>query len=333
MRLEPEDELVHAPDAAQNFNESVYVNALESDGTVGGWMRLGNRVNEGYAELSMVFYLPGGRVACQFGRPRIEVNDAFDAGGLRYEVVEPFETVRMTYDGELLVLDDPAALRDPRTMFETAPRLPGSVEFVTQRVSPPHGGEPTSPEEEAEMLYGSEFSRGHFNQHHRASGHIEVGDERFELADAFGWRDHSWGPRWWQAIWSYRLFLGNLGADRGLMLLKNLREDGPSKRMGVLLVDGDYEEVIDLDVVSDWDDALDPTGATIVARTAHRTAVISAEVVSMAPLRNRRSEGGVELRSRVAEGFTRFRWDDRVGFGMSEYIERVEGGQPVGYPA
>jgi hypothetical protein len=35
---------------------------------------------------------------------------------------------------------------------------------------------------------------------------------------------------------------------------------------------------------------------------------------------------------RIAEGFTEFTWNGRTGYGMTEYIERVEDGVPVGYP-
>jgi hypothetical protein len=100
-----------------------------------GWMRLGNRVNEGYAELSVCLYLPDGRVACQFGRPEIEGNDTFEAGGLRSAVSTPFEHLEMGYEGELLVLEDPSVLRDPKRMFETAPRTSGSVRFDVRGVS------------------------------------------------------------------------------------------------------------------------------------------------------------------------------------------------------
>src|SRR6185312_11010063 len=102
-----------------NFNESVYASGWDAGAKMGAWMRLGNRVNEGYAELSVCIYLPDGRVACQFRRPEIATNDGFDAGGLSYTVSEPFAAQRMAYEGELLVLDDPEDLRDPAKMFET----------------------------------------------------------------------------------------------------------------------------------------------------------------------------------------------------------------------
>ncbi|HZO05746.1 MAG TPA: hypothetical protein VFB52_05115 [Solirubrobacterales bacterium] len=120
------DEFNHAPDDLINFNESVYASGWEASTKMGGWMRLGNRVNEGYAELSVCLYLPDGRVACQFKRPEIEANDRFEAGGLRYAVKEPFESLEMEYEGELLVLDDPEDLRDPAAMFKTAPRVDGA---------------------------------------------------------------------------------------------------------------------------------------------------------------------------------------------------------------
>src|SRR5262245_53595262 len=122
LRLEPADEYPHAVDDLVNFNESVYASGWDAGRKMGGWMRLGNRVNEGYAELSVCLYLPDGRVACQFQRPEIDDNEGFDAGGLRYEVREPFTALEMDYEGELLVLDDPEDLRDPRKMFESAPR-------------------------------------------------------------------------------------------------------------------------------------------------------------------------------------------------------------------
>ena len=92
--LEPEDEYPHEPDEAQNYNESMYLNGFDVDQEVGGWFRLGNRVNEGYAEMSVCLYLPGGRVGFMFGRPHIDTNKEMRAGGLAIEVIEPFKHLR-----------------------------------------------------------------------------------------------------------------------------------------------------------------------------------------------------------------------------------------------
>ena len=64
-RLRPEDEYTHTPEAAANYNESMYFNVFDPASKVGGWFRLGNRPNEGYAEMTVCLYLPGGRVGKQ----------------------------------------------------------------------------------------------------------------------------------------------------------------------------------------------------------------------------------------------------------------------------
>lgn len=329
FRLEPADERTHAPDDVAHFNESIYCNGFDPVRRAGGWMRLGNRVNEGYAELSVCLYLPGGRLACAFRRPPITSNDAFDAGGLRAETVEPFVRQEWRYEGELLLLDDPDALRDPKAMMATAPRVDGSVTLTATGISKVHGGEP---EDGGGSMYGLEFSRGHFNQHVRSVGEIVVGDERIEL-DGFGWRDHSWGPRLWQNISWYRLFILNFGPDRGAMLLKIADPSGATRRVGVILVDGAYEEIEDMDLITRWSPRRDPQAWTLSFRTARRSGVIEGRVLTLAPLRNRREIDGELVVSRVAEGFTEVTWDDRTGLGMTEYIERLDAdGVPVGWP-
>ncbi len=329
FRLEPRDEFPHQPDPTDTFNESVYMNGFDPAQRMGGWMRLGNRANEGYAEVSVCLYLPGGRIACQFQRPSIDGNDRFDAGGLCYECVEPFKRCDMSYEGELLLLDDPELLRNPGTLFEQAPRADASVSWVGSGLSPVHGGEPSTAEQET--LYGRDFSRGHFNQHTRIVGSIRVGHEEWTL-DGFGWRDHSWGPRTWQAIYAYRLLLANFGEDRGFMLLKNIAPDGRARRLGVMLIDGAYEELVDLDVATKWNASADPESVRVAVATPERRELIEARVITLAPLRNRRPAGEEVLVSRIAEGFTEFTWGDRTGYGIIEYIERIVDGQPVGYP-
>ncbi|MFC7658811.1 hypothetical protein ACFQV8_23970 [Pseudonocardia benzenivorans] len=122
-----------------------------------------------------------------------------------------------------------------------------------------HGGEPTAPEHETLMYYGDQFSRGHFNQHTAVTGTSWWATRSSRSTATAG--ATTVGPRYWQAIWAYRLFIANFGEDRALMILKNIRADGTSRRRGVLLVDGEYHEVTDLDVWTEWDDNQEPAAA------------------------------------------------------------------------
>jgi hypothetical protein len=195
--------------------------------------------------------------------------------------------------------------------------------------SPIHGGEPA--DDAIQTMYGRDFSRGHFNQHGRARGEIRVGDRSWAI-DGHGWRDHSWGPRYWQAIYFYRLFIGNFDNGDGFMLLKITDRNGISRRLGVLLVEGRYEEVVEFDLWTDWNGRQDPGSVRLSVRTANRKALIRGDILRLAPLRNRRKADGETLVSRIAEGFTHYSWEEREGYGMTEYIERIEEGGLVGYP-
>jgi hypothetical protein len=321
FRLEPQDEFPHLPDGSPIFNESVYVNGFDARLGMGGWMRLGNRVGEGHAELSVCFYLPDGRIACQFQRPPILDNSLFMAGGLEIAVREPFKRLDVHYRGEVMLVDEPEALNDPASLFQNAPRARADIRWDLLGVSELHGGRPLS--DQQQTMYGRDFSLNHFNQHVSVAGHISIGEQTW-MFDGHGWRDHSWGPRTWQAIHSYRLFLANFGDGRGFMLLRITGGDGISRRVGVLMKDGQYEDVIDLDVTTRWKSPQSPRTASIAVRTKGRTALIEAELLNVAPLRNRRKVGDTTLVSRIWEGFTRFTCDGREGLGMSEYIERLD---------
>ena len=58
VRLDPSDEYMHELGPESNFNESMYINCFDPAQQVGGWFRMGNRANEGYAEMTVCLYLP-----------------------------------------------------------------------------------------------------------------------------------------------------------------------------------------------------------------------------------------------------------------------------------
>ena len=54
-------------------------------------------------------------------------------------------------------------------------------------------------------------------------------------------------------------------------------------------------------------------------------------MLSLIPLRSRRKgPDGQELTTRITEGMTEYRCGDLVGYGLSEYLDQIVGGQPTG---
>ena len=77
---------------------------------------------------------------------------------------------------------------------------------------------------------------------HARDGHAR--DRGRALAiDGYGLRDHSWGPRYWQAIHAYEWLTLNFGPDLGAMVSVIQRDaDGKNVRRGGVLVRGDELE-------------------------------------------------------------------------------------------
>ena len=331
-RLLPEDEYPHDPGDAKNYNESMYFNVFDPARKTGGWFRVGNRPNEGYAEMSICLYLPDGRVGFMFARPAITGNTELAAGGMRIDVVEPFRRLRVTYEGKILLLARPFEMADPKRAFRENPTVTAKVVLDYEGVSPMYGGEvlnadgtplPIDPEKS--------FAKAHYEQHCYARGTIEVGDERFEIEGA-GLRDKSWGPRYWQAISWYRWCPMNFGRDFGMMLSVIGDGKGGARQGGMVFRDGVYDLIEACTIESDWDENGYQTALRAKVRTeGGRSYEITGKVMSLIPLRNRRTApDGSEMNTRITEGMTEYRCGDLVGYGLSEYLDQIVDGKPIG---
>jgi hypothetical protein len=332
LRLEPEDEFMHDSEGASNFNESMYFNFYDAEPALGGFVRLGNRPNERYAEQTTCLYLPDGRVGFMFQRPEISTNERFDAGGCSFEVVSPFEELAVRYEGKLVLLDEPEEMADPRKAFRDNPSVESSVDLSYRGLSPMYGGEPVGDDGQPLRDADNDFARGHYEQHVGARGRVRVGDEQWEV-DGYGLRDHSWGPRYWQAPWWYRWLTGNCGEEFGFMLSIISGRGGQRKRSGIVFEDGEYRTVLHCTIETGWrGEAQYHQTITALARTDEREYRITGDVLSMIPLRNRRTApDGERLMTRISEGMTKWQVEGvGTGYGLSEYLDQIVDGVPVG---
>src|SRR3989304_2028085 len=60
--IKPQDDYTHPLGTEPNFNDSMYFNFFDNAKNFGGFMRIGNRANEKYAEVTLVVYQPDGSV-------------------------------------------------------------------------------------------------------------------------------------------------------------------------------------------------------------------------------------------------------------------------------
>ena len=336
VRLEPSDEYMHELGPEPNFNESMYINTFDPTNRVGGWFRIGNRANEGHAEMTVCIYLPDGKVAFMFKRVPISDNDKFDAGGLTWTMVEPFAELRVDYVGKLCLLSDPLEMADPKKAFTENPFVEAEVHLTFNGLGRESmfGGEPDQPHENP----GEEFAKGHYEQLVEGTGTIRVDKTEWPIAGS-GLRDHSWGPRYWQAPWYYRWLTASFGTDLGFMASRVARKDGPGTRGGFVWDEGQLHLCDHCEVSTEYvgDDRYhQKITALLRSRASDREWRFTGEVVSMIPLRNRRQDpDGNWLMTRISEGMTKWTMssDNHAGrtcYGMSEYLDQIVDGAPVG---
>ncbi len=328
--LDPRDDFNHVPDDVSNYNESMYFSVFDREREIGGWYRLGNRVREGHAEMTCCWYLPGGRVAFMASRPRISSNDEMNAGGLRFEILAPFERHRVTYEGELCVLEHPEEMVDPGKAFRSNPHVPARMEIVHTDATACVGGEIVNEDGTPLPLDPDRgFGKAHFDQWMHGEGWLEVGDERWEL-DGHGARDKTWGPRYWQSIDWYRWVHLYVSPELSIQATVSSDADG-LRTSGHAFVDGRHFVVDEGEIESEWTAEGYHRGLRVNTRVDGRDYEIEGSVVSLIPLRNRRKlADGTLLHTRITEAMTAFRCNGQPALGMSEYLDQIVGGRPVG---
>ena len=317
--LKPEDEYPHEPGPESNFNESMYFNFFDPERGLGGFVRLGNRVNEEYAEMTVCLYLPDGRVLFGFERPEIKTNTTFDAGGLRFEVIEPTEKLRSVFRGELLELKEPRLMAQPDRAFAESPQVGVDLELVHEAAGPLYGraGSRTEEDRPAEQ----QFARAHYEQHTLVRGELRLEGEAPQPLHGHGLRDHSWGPRSWQAIEGYEWLTMNFGMELGAMVSVIRRPDSEPQQTGVLVREGEIDLIRNVSIEPEYEDnGLYHRALRVRFTTARKQSYeIEGTVRSFIPLRHRR---GGHL-THVGEGMTEWRWEGRTGYGMSELLRLV----------
>ncbi len=104
-------------------------------------------------------------------------------------------------------------------------------------------------------------------------------------------------------------------------------DDGAVRRSGVIFEDGGYTPILDAQLSTETvgEDRYHQR-IRCLARTADREVEITGDVRSLIPLRHRKAQA----MTRISEGLTKYSWEGHTGYGLSEYLDRIEDGVPVG---
>jgi hypothetical protein len=269
--------------------------------------------------VTLTLYQPDGTVLFNYKRPEITHNDAFDAGGMKFETIEPLTKLRTTYEGSAVYLEHPDQMANPKEAFLSNPHRKVAINLTHVGVAPVYG---TVGAESTDLEGEKGFGRAHYEQHMHVSGTVSIDGETVEV-DAYGLRDHSWGPRYWQNIHSYRWLTCSFGPQLNIMVSEIQREEGGDRtQWGVVIRDGNLERVTKVDIETDFREAKahHRKMTAKVGLDSGETLTVEGDVVGYIPLRNRR-EGHV---THIGEGMTQYTCLGHTALGISEYLDQVQ---------
>lgn len=317
--ITPTDDYTHPLGPERNFNESMYFQFHDPAQQICGFLRLANRPNEGRGERTVCLYLPDGSVAFGFERPPVTTNEAMSAGGLDVSVIEPMRDVRVRFDGAVRLLAEPRAMVDPKAALSGSPIADCHVALHWAAAAPPH--------EQTFEADGESFAPNHYEQLAAVTGEVTLGDDTMTIS-GHGLRDHSWGPRSWQAPWFYR-WLHGCTDGFGFMVAYFGDPDGASRRGGFIFEDGQTHVLDGVAIATVRDDDGYQDSVTVTAQSGRREWKLLGRAISSIPLRHNGANG--EPSTRIAESAMRWRTETGVEmYGMAEYLDQLCDGQPAG---
>jgi hypothetical protein len=315
--VQASDDYTHPLGPEKNFNESMYFNFFDTKLGRGGFLRIGNRANEGYAEMTLCLYEPGGQVLFNYKRPEITTNDAYDAGGMKFETLEPLTRHRTTYEGSAVYLESPETMSDPGQAFRENPHKKISINMVHEGVAAVYG---STGEDRVIQDPEKEFAKAHYEQHMHVTGTLSIDGDTYEI-DGNGLRDHSWGPRYWQNILSYRWLTCSFGPDLNIMVSEVNRTETDRTEWGVVIRDGEIQPItkVAIDTKFDADQPFHRSMTADLTLGSGENVQVKGRVLGFIPLRNRR-EGHV---THIGEGMTEYTCLGKTGLGISEYLDQI----------
>ncbi len=327
--LQPGVEYLHDPTAEHDWNESFYFNFSDPKRQVGGWTRIGILPNQDSDMGAIMLYAGGSRIlaALQTGRAVCE-GDGLRFGDLSYQRLEPLKKWRLEFSGDMMDVDNARKLPELKPESLVTQRV--EVDLEVEGMAPCFDFKDSDPRALAEMLVAartrlsdlrkvSKVSSEHYEQAMRVSGSIRIGNREITIAGS-GHRDHSWGVRDWAAprLWTW------LTCQFGEELAFNLSRVAIASVdifNGFITREGANYPVRRVELKTDFeeDGVTQRSLAFHLEDTGGKVFEVTGNVLCVIPLH---LEAG-DRHTLVNEALTEYRWGDRSGYGIAEYLHQL----------
>lgn len=314
--LRPEDDYMHEIGKDPSHNESMFFNFFDAARELGGFVRIGNRPNEGHAEMTFCVFLPDGALLMQWGRIPLEDKTTFNSGGLSFRVIEPGRKIAIEYRGQAVRIANPDELVSPGKAMRENQRVDVHLTLDVSGIGPMIGDREGNGAEAIIFLDGV----GHYQQAIEAKGNIKAGSDSWPVL-ARGVRDHSWGPRIWHSIAADRSLWASFGEEMTVIACKTwLTGATTPDQMGCVIEHGIVTPLKDIVIRSNFrpNSYYHDHVALELTDVNDRKLFLDGKVLGYAPLRHRK-EGQETVY--LGQAMTRFTLGEKATLGLSEYFD------------
>ena len=354
-----QDEKCHVPGPEVFWNESYYFNFFDHTTGHGGFTRIGMSPNQkspnelkeqrGLGDMILCLYLPDGKLAIVKDYVPIAGNpEHVQVGALTYECEKPMDTWRLTYQGNLYMVEDADHLRDPLTLpLRAFEQVKVKIDLRFHRINPPldyHDGDGAfkrsmlqSPSDFLSGLKNKSIplellklfprlaslrSMGHANHYEqtgRYEGQVTVGRKTYAF-NGTGQRDRSWGTRDFRVPARWHWCSGQFGQGANLFAFNVCQVEFLLIRViGGFVYEKGENYIIDDFVAETSYEADGVTQRRLEMKIrygGHNSLDVLGEVKSVAPLV---SSQGI-YRIMVNEAMTIYTCRGKSCYGISEYL-------------
>ncbi len=327
------------------WSESFYLNFADPEGRIAGLSRIGLHPVRGESDALLCLYLPGGAAGCMLSTARCSASSMTTpkVGTHAHECVEPLRVWRLTYEGTVHRFDDPQRIPDslrrggdPDGVMSVSIALEFMAThapvFYPEYLRVTDG--PPAPDD-TPASFGRSLRRAlrrpseivsalkmggakHYEQSMTVRGSVTVDGLRYDV-DGSGHRDHSWGRRDWAPSERWRWITGQV--DDVAFSAMYLTVAGTHVVNGFVRDDDRIALVDALRLKNTFDAAgFGARTLTLDLDAGGKHYAITGEVSDNLSL----PIDGARSRSQYTIGRTRFRIGDRVGYGVAEFLERLD---------
>jgi hypothetical protein len=290
MEMYTVDDFMHTPTNDPGWQESVLLIFYDEESGLTGFIHPASLPNVQLSQVHLNFATRDGlRYRNNLHDLPMQKNDrtpeGFAAGGIRWRIPDK-KYVRVTVDEK----DCSADLRLYNWFPSTSWHIHGIGDMST-------------------------LAQGHIESSGRVEGVVRIGNETFDIKNAFGHRDHSWGFRDATIIRSFRWVAGTTGPELSFSFNMLHLSQGQFMKMGWICRNGKIQHVKDVEIISYvTSDGLTHKGGYVIATLPDGEVIrIDAEIID-GFITSYRSEKGGQGSHVGVEGMCKIKSGDRKGF-------------------